>query len=1389
MCYYIFISSPVNLFSFCGKDTLMKKKLAFFALILGLLLCLFSACSSCSFGNEKKPDIKTDAEIDLEYTLTENGDAYLVSGIGTVTDTIITIPSSYKNKPVIGIDDYAFEDCNSLISVTISGGITSIGWGAFKDCSNLASVTIPDSVTTISKHTFYCCPSLTSITIPDSVTSIGNCAFYDCSGLTSVTIPKSVISIGEEVFSYCSKLSSITVGKDNPKYHSTNNCLIETASKTLIAGCQNSLIPNDGSVTSISTGAFCGINLVSILIPNSVASISRDAFTYHTGLAFIYFNGTQTEWEAVSKGVSWGATVYCIDDGNTDDVMDMNPYYIPSLKFTLTEDGTGYLVSGIVDKHIDRGISIPLFFSEKPVVGIGDNAFKGCYNLPSIFIPPSVTFIGNGAFSGCYSLTSISLPDSVTSIGNSAFYNCRKLTSISLPDGITSIGDFAFESTGFYNDKSNWQNDVLYIGKNLIEAKTSLSGSYAIRNGTVCIAERAFYECNQLESVTIPDTVAYIGDQAFQNTGYYNKEANWEDDVLYIGSFLIKAKSSLSISYMIRNETICIADNAFYNCSDLKSIIIPNSVAFIGNNAFENCKSLISVFIPQNVRFVGEMAFKNCHDLTSVIISNGVISKAAFQNCTNLLSISIRKNVTSVSNSAFNDTAYYNSEAKWENGVLYIDQHLIRANNSLSGSYEIKNGTVCIADYAFYGCAGLISVSIPDDVTSIGNYAFYNCSELTSVSIPDAATFIGNCAFYNCSELTSVSIPDGVTSINHCTFYNCSGLTTISIPDSVTSIGHCAFYACSNLTAVAISDSIKSIGDYTFYNCGNLQTVTFAPKSQLSFIGEAAFYNCSRLTSFSTPDSVIFIGNDSFYCCSGLTSFSIPDGVTFIGDYTFYGCSGLTSISISKNIASIGKCAFYGCSGLTSIFIPDAVISIGDSAFRYCHGLTAIVIPHKVATIGQNAFFNCSGLTSITVKNKNLVYHSASNCLIETESKTLILGCENSVIPADGSVVSIGMGAFHDCYRLTSIAIPNSVTHIGDYAFRYCCNLTTVFIPDSVTHIGDSAFYNCLRLTAVSIPNSITYISHNTFYRCQSLVSIYFGGTQKQWDAIEKTANWDANTNAYTVYYNETLKPPFTIGLEYSSTNNGDAYFVSGIGTVTDEDIVIAPSYKGKPVIGINYSAFSNCATLTSLTIPNTVTYISDNAFNNCYNLGSIIIPDSVTHIGNAAFNNCFNLDSVIIPDSVICITGNPFSSCTSLTSITVGSKNMNYHSAGNCLIETKSKALITGCKNSVIPTDGSVTSINIRAFEACNITTITIPEGVVYIHAYAFLDCENLSSITIPKSTANIDYNAFYHCFSLESIHFAGTKAEWKAIEKDINWDQETSFYIVYCIDGNIRK
>ena len=359
----------------------------------------------------------------------------------------------------------------------------------------------------------------------------------------------------------------------------------------------------------------------------------------------------------------------------------------------------------------------------------------------------------------------------------------------------------------------------------------------------------------------------------------------------------------------------------------------------------------------------------------------------------------------------------------------------------------------------------------------------------------------------------------------------------------------------------------------------------------------------------------------------------IPDGLTEIGSWAFSGCSGLTSIEIPSSVTKIGSWAFSGCSGLTSIEIPSSVTEIGDSAFSGCSGLTSIEIPNSVKIIGWYAFSGCSGLTSIKVSPDNPFYRSIWDCcLLDKNSKKLILGCKYAVIP-DG-VETIGEGAFCGCSGLPGIEIPNSVTEIGARAFSGCSSLTSIEIPNSVKVIKDGAFSGCSGLTSIEIPDSVEWIGEQ-IRQSPELDLIFFESVDQSY------------TDAFSGCFSLTSIKVSPDNPHYKSVGNclldkNGKKLIFGC-----KDSVIPNS-----VDEIKTNAFSGCSSLTSIEIPNSVTEIGGYAFEGCSGLTSIEIPNSVTKIGGHAFSGCSGLTSIEIPNSVTEIGWYAFSGCSGLTSI-----------------------------------------------------------------------------------------------------------------------------------------
>ena len=487
-------------------------------------------------------------DIEIPNSVTELDD----SAFGGTGIKSLNIPGSIK---AMGWD--VFSNCQQLEEVDISYGVEKIGWGAFSNCEKLKKVTIPNSVIEIGERSFEYCSALENVSIPNGVTIIGMRAFRE-SGLTNLTISASVRTINGYAFDQCYNLSRIEIAEGNKVFDSRNNCnaIIVTATNTLYKGCNNTVIPY--GVENISDGAFefC-TGLTNITIPDSVKNIGQNAFS-NTGY-FLDENNWENGVLYIGKHLIFASDVtesYSIKEG-TKTIADC----------------------AFLDRENLIRITIP-----NSVISIGNYSFAGCSNLENVTIPDGVTYIGSSAFSGCTKFTDIKIPSSVKKIDYYAFYGCTSLDNIKISNEVSYIGQEAFYDTGYYNNESNWENNVLYINNHLVSAKNDVSGSYSIKEGTKTIASNAFWQCEKLTKITIPQSVTNICDSAF--TG------------------------CIGLTNIIIPDSVTnIGEDAFLDCKGLQNITIPNSVTDIGINAFHRCSNLKSVVIPQNVSTIGFRAF------------------------------------------------------------------------------------------------------------------------------------------------------------------------------------------------------------------------------------------------------------------------------------------------------------------------------------------------------------------------------------------------------------------------------------------------------------------------------------------------------------------------------------------------------------------------------------------------------------------------------------------------------------------------------------------------------------------------------------------------------------------------------------------------------------
>lgn len=670
------------------------------------------------------------------------------------------------------------------------------------------------------------------------------------------------------------------------------------------------------------------------------------------------------------------------------------------------------------------------------------------------------------------------------------------------------------------------------------------------------------------------------------------------------------------------------------------------------------------------------------------------------------------------------------------------------------------SGSGDMADFFLWGAPWYSSrsyikcVVIEKGITSIGNCAFQYCSSLERITIPATVTSIGKYAFEDCSLLGDVTIPDVVTSIGEWAFSNCA-FKNITIPEKIISIGSYAFYNCASLENITLPESLMSIGAGVFSRCIALTSIKLP--DGLMYIGASAFENCSSLKSITIPEGVTYIGEQAFYGCIDLASeIVIPIGVTRIEYGTFFDCASLKNVSISEGVVSIGSCAFYDCSSLVKIIIPDSVKHIESSAFNGCSSLTSITIPDSVTSIGSSAFAGVAYCNNRDNWEDGAVY--ISNCLIDVDGSGLV-----DYTVREGTVC-IAAGTFYNCSSLTSIIITDGVRRIGDKTFFDCSSLTSVNLPNSIESIGYKAFEGCSSLTNITIPDSVTNIDEDAFRDCITLSDVIIGNNVKSigYGAFYGTSyykNLDNWADGVLYISNCLIKADTSITGEYIIRENTICMSESAFRDCNLLTGIIIP----ESVAEIERSTFSGCSSLSNVSILCDIKSIGEYAFYGCSLLSNVIIPSNVTSIGEAAFSGCSSLITVTIGDSINSIGQYAFSNCKSLETVYYAGTQEEWESISienynDCLLSANIVFLKVSSDFDVKENEQGITIIGYLGV-ASEVIVLSKIDGkeVIGVSKNAFAGNETITSITIPESVIYIEENAFDGCTSLEEIIYEG--------------------------------
>ena len=1022
--------------------------------------------------------------------------------------------------------------------------------------------------------------------------------------------------------------------------------------------------------------------------------------TYHLG---IYFSGVQTLWfgDAVTSIPAYffcnSSTLEKVDFHNGTCTVADNAFYncpnvaisgiAPSSESTFAEWESFYNVSS-TETSSATSIVIPNDNVAAHAWTTTDNLTTRFPNLQKITFLEDVTKVGNCiCWESTHLYTVVFNNDNLTEIGNYAFLGCSSLSSIALPQNLTTIGYEAF--TG----------------------------------------------CTSLKEVTIPSTVTSIGGLAFSNcsslTATINSSSILNPSTAYTSS------SNLSTSIFNKVPAIVIGDNittigtyAFYGATGLTSLTLGTRMATIGTNAFAGCTNLCDLTI--NSPKIAGKDYSTVSHLSEIF--------------PNITSLTYGSSVTSLGMSSFwvAEGETFPLKTVTFEGTPEISE-LVFCNNT---SLETVNGKIkSVANFSFYGCSKLKSITITDDDV-IGANAFRNCTSLSSVTLPANLTNIGTYAFMDCSSLQAVTIPSTVTKFGDGAFRNCTSLTATINSNSILSS---SYYASDNLNSIfgnvpsiVIGDDVTAIGQYAFYGAIGLTSLTLG--SGLETIGVSAFEGCTSLTSPLTIGSSCTSIGEYAFMGTNITGIDLTKATQLktIEGYTFCSCDGLTAVTIPSTVLSIEDYAFYGSDNLATATFDGSTTYEEHSFPENTIILSSITLDDKTSfndwlTYYQiQSNYNLDKITELYIPNDNVadVEYNSDLCL-----STLFPNLR--VAKFGTEVTTIGDSFCSVCQNLESVVFNgDKVTTIKEMAFENCSRLESFTLPESVTTIGSKAFYKT-GLLSVTIPKSVTSLAADAFDESEI--------TELRIESPTIAAkDYSASSSTYlSISFPKVQKVTFgsavtTLGRNiFQNLNSGTPGSTFPLSQVIFEsENPVTVSYRAfegcrnlskvsgtihNPGIG----AFRSCKALTAITMDDATETIESGAFQ-YVGFTSVTLPSSLTTIGNGAFRYSA-LESATIPASVTTMGTDVFNDCSSLESVTIESAYLL--NSLECSTTSNLSSCFAGVKNIILADNVIGVGSGYAFYGDTDLESLTLGANVtdpLAVAATAFNTCTKLKTLTI---------------------------------------------------------
>ena len=876
---------------------------------------------------------------------------------------------------------------------------------------------------------------------------------------------------------------------------------------------------------------------------------------------------------------------------------------------------------------------------------IANSAFRGCAGLTRVTLGSGLGIIGAYTFAET-GLTSVEVPASVTTVGEGAFANNADLEYIifrgtapdistsaftgsviecRLPDydsTWTTVVNKSYSGTvtwvlgsGSCGDNAKW---VLSLDKTLTISGTGSMYDYSLYYGKLTTPWSGLED--RIEKVVVCDGITKIGDYAFYNCANLTS-VTIADSVTEIGYLSTSAYYATTYGYVFGNCTALtqinipknvskIAYTSFSGCTKLTAINVDtgNSAYYSRNGVlYNNAETVLYAYpggksgsftVPSSVKTISYAAFSQCTGLTSIDLGQvKTVQKEAFEGCTGLTALTIPSTVTTIESYAFNCTNV--TRITFKGSAPTIDSSAfwyVKADVD----YPLSDTTWTAAKLKNYG--GTLSWKSVSGTCGSGltwQLVYINAQATLKISGTGAMDDYTDGTQPWSDHLTTikaVEIGSGVTNIGAYAFYECTALTSLTMSDTVTAIGNSACGSCSALNSVTWSAGLKTIGESTFVGT-KLSGITF------------------------------------------------PNSLTTVGRYAFYNCTSLKSITFGNKLQSIGYTAFAYCTSLNSVDLGTSVTTLEQSAFNNCTALTKMVIPASVTTVGKYVFSNCSALQYVEFLGNAPTFDSASftNATFRAYYLSSKTGWTTSKLANYGGTVSWGAlskrgtcgssaewildeaGNLFICGS-GSMSYYSSVADIPWYA--HTASIKKVIVGGKVQSLNYYAFSGCSNLTEAQIGSSVTSISKDAFASCGSLQVVIFSGSAPSFNAAAFT---DTTCEIwYTSSWSSSVLKDYGGKLTWRKTTS--------TGTCGDDAKWALDSAGTLVILGTgamnNYTSttqpwYSVNTTIKAVVIGDKITSIGNYAFRSCSAIQTATVGSGVTSVGNYAFGYCSAMETV----------------------------------------------------------------------------------------------------------------------------------------------------------------